>query len=54
LVRTPISSQRALPLKIPAPKSNGTVKRPLVTPTAKLVMVPPIWLPPLGALDSEN
>ena len=29
------------------------MNRPLVTPTPRLVTLPPIWLLPLGALDGE-
>ena len=53
LLHTLVASQMALPVKT-APKSRVVVKRPLATPTARLVTVPPTWLPPVGALDREN
>src|SRR5437764_465725 len=44
-VRTPISSQRSLPLKTPKPKSNVTANRPLTTTVLKLVSGPATTLP---------
>ena len=46
LVRTAMSSQRALPLNTPAPKSSMTVNSPLVTGVAALVSAEPATLPP--------
>ena len=40
-VRTPISSQRPGPLKMPGPKSSKTVKRPSVIRVAALVIGKP-------------
>jgi len=49
LVRRPMPSQRALPLKAAAPKSSGTVNSPLLTAVAAFVSGPAIRLPPVGA-----
>ena len=45
LVRTPISSQCASPMKIPESKSRVRVKRPLLTAVAVLVSALPTWVP---------
>jgi len=49
LVLTARFSQRFAPVNTPAPKSSVTVNRPLLTGTALVVRVPPIWKPPAAA-----
>ena len=54
LVRTAISSQRALPVNTPEPKSNVTVNRPLVTGVAAFVRIPLTTLPLVTASKIVN
>ena len=53
LVRTPISSQRPVPVKF-APKSSATVNKPLLTLTGALVSGDPTWLPTVSASKSAK
>src|SRR5262249_52793633 len=50
LVRTATSIQRFTPRKGAAPKSKDVLKRPLITPTAKLVIGPPKTRPLVSIL----
>src|SRR4030095_7041832 len=50
--RTPISSQRALPVNVDAPKSSATVKRPFATAMSSYVSVVKTCAPPAGASKS--
>jgi hypothetical protein len=49
LVLTLICSQRAGPVNGLPPKSTSAVNKPLLTPTALRVTVPPMLLPAAGA-----
>jgi hypothetical protein len=51
---TCISSQRAWPLNIAAPKSSVTVNRPCTTFTPGSVIVEHICVPPASASNSAN
>src|SRR4051812_46582628 len=54
LLRTAISSQRASPGKADAPKSSGTVNRPLLTTVGAFVIGPANTAPPIFVGKSVN
>jgi len=54
LVRTAISSQRALPVNTPEPKSSVTANRPLLTGTEFSICGVPIIVPLVSASQSAS